>query len=255
MTLDTPNHLRQLAAAALPVTHAWSQGDAMTALGSETPAMLNKLADMSFRAALGLRAALGEWMVQRFIGLHYDGEHVQVNEALWAASIDFRYLKIEAMNFPRDYGNVVTGPLQLSKIKSRDIADLYHKAAFGAIRYLIGSANLVRFVLSDGKAFQAWLKQVVAALPGLSQPSARQAGGFDVARKKTEPRGVPYDIFGMPVPREAYEPGFDPASANSVSLIDAMLVRISSEANPFLRGPAELVALGFDGNPYRYPAD
>lgn len=255
MTLDIPPYLLSLTSAAPPVAHAWSQSAAMTALGSETPALLNKLAELSFRSVLGLRAALGEWIVQRFAGLHDDSEHVQVNEAMWAASVDIRYLRRDAMTFAADSVSPIHGPLQLSKTNAREIADLYFKAAFGAVRYTIGSVHLVRYVLTDSKPFDAWFKAVVTRLPDLSKPSARTAGGFDVARKKTEPRGVPNDIFGSPIPREAFDPKFDPASGDMASLIDAMLARISSQPNPFLYTPDELAAMGFKGRAYRYPAD
>lgn len=255
MTLDIPPHLRSMVTVAPPIAHIWSQEAAMAALGSETPALLNKLAELSFRAVLGLQAALGEWMVQRFVALHNDYEHVQLNEALWAASVDIRYLRLDAMTFPRDPLSSIHGPLQLSKSGARDIADSCFKAAFGGVRYTIGSVHLLRYVLPDRKPFEAWFKEVVTRLPDLSKPSARIAGGFDVARKKTEPRGVPTDIFGTPVPREAFDPKFDIAGADMAGLIDAMLVRIASEPNPFLRTPAELASVGFKGAAYRYPAE
>jgi hypothetical protein len=60
-------------------------------------------------------------------------------------------------------------------------------------------------------------------------------------------------IFGTAVPREAYDPSFDVAAADSAGLIDAMLARITSRPNPYLYTPAELKAAGFPGTPYRYP--
>lgn len=235
-----------------PVGYEWGPGSAMAALGSEHSALLKKLGELSFRAVLGLRAATGEWMVQRFSGLYVDVEHVQVNEALWAGSVDIRYLKTEAMGFPRENDDPVRGALQLSKTNAYRIADAYPDAGFGAVRYLVGSVNLLRYVLPDRKAFDRWFKVVVPRVASLSGPSARVAGGFDWSRTSVEPRGVDPDIFGTPVPREAFDPSFDLAGVDVAGLIDAMLVKIGSEPNPFLRTAEELAEIGFASTPYRY---
>jgi hypothetical protein len=65
-------------------------------------------------------------------------------------------------------------------------------------------------------------------------------------------RAVDPDILGTPVPREAFDPSFDLAGVDVAGLIDAMLVKIGSESNPFLRTAEELAEIGFAGTPYRY---
>src|SRR5438105_2877621 len=254
MPLASPAHLQTLRSLAFPVSHSWEENDDMAALGRETPSLLDKLGALSFREVLALEAALGEWMYERFVHLYDDVERKQLNEALWAASVDYRYLRAEVMHFSREAvdADPIRGPLQLSKRGSRSIADFYHRAVFGAVRYVIGSVHLVKYVLPESKAFQTWFKAVVTRLPALSQPSAEEAAAFDVKRKKTEPRGVPDDIFGTPVPREAFDPAFDLASADSTALIDALLVSIASQPNPFLHSADELTDLGFEGTPYRF---
>jgi hypothetical protein len=252
MPLDPLAHLIALAASQVPVSHTWSAGESMTALGRETPALIKNVGELSFRTVLGLQAALGEWMTQRFRHLYNDQEHDQLNEAVWAASIDFRYLRMDTMKFA-DQPDPVRGPLGLSKGLSRDICKMYQRAQFGAVRYVISSANLVRYVLPDTKTFQVWFRTVVQRLPSLSAPSARVAGAFDIKVRRQPPMGVSEAVFGTPVPREAFDPSFDLSASSPTALIDAMLVRIAGRSNPFLWTTAELNAAGVPGTPYRYP--
>jgi hypothetical protein len=253
MILDLPKHLAALASSHPAVAHRWKAGDDMAALGNETPALLKNVGMLSLRAVLGLQAALGEWMAERFRHLHDMTQVDQVNAAVWAASIDFRYLRLGAMQFAKATGPI-EGPLRESNAGARDICAAYPDAEFGVVRYVVGSANLVKYVLPDSKAFQAWFKAVVQALPALSAPSAREAGALDIDIVSQPPQGVSPAIFGTPVPREAFDPSFDLASADPAALIDAMLVRIGGVANPYLYTAAELSAAGFPGRPYRYPS-
>jgi hypothetical protein len=153
----------------------------------------------------------------------------------------------------REMRQIVRGPLGLSKGLSRDICKMYQRAQFGAVRYVISSANLVRYVLPDTKTFQVWFRTVVQRLPSLSAPSARVAGAFDIKVRRQPPMGVSEAVFGTPVPREAFDPSFDLSASSPTALIDAMLVRIAGRSNPFLWTTAELNAAGFPGTPYRYP--
>lgn len=251
MILDPPRHLAALAASHPSISHRWNAGDDIAALGNETPALVKNVGTLSLRASLGLQAALGEWMAERFRHLHDVTQTDQVNAAVWAASIDYRYLRLEAMQFPKASGPI-EGPLRESNSRARDICAAYPDAEFGVIRYVVGSANLVKYVLPDSKPFQAWFKAVVQALPAMSSPSAREAGALDMEVVSQAPQGVRNDIFGSPVPREAFDPSFDLAAADPADLIDAMLVRIASRPNLFLYSAEELAQAGFPGTPYRY---
>jgi hypothetical protein len=253
MNLPLPQYLAGLMSPPQPVKHTWNAGDDMAALGTETPALLKNVGALSYRAVLGLQAALGEWMVARFSHLSKDPTTELVNEAVWAASIDYRYLNHDSMTFP-DTSGPIEGPLRDFNVGSSDICRMYSGGEFGAVRYVIGSANLVKYILPKNKEFQAWFKAVVLRLPSLSKPSAREAGLMDMALRKQAPRGVSETIFGTPVPREAFDPSFDVDGADHAALINAMLARITSRPNPYLYTPAELKAAGFPGTPYRYPA-
>lgn len=55
------------------------------------------------------------------------------------------------------------------------------------------------------------------------------------------------------MPREAYDPAFDLATANTAALIDAMLVRIASRPNPYLHSAEELTQAGFPGHTLPLP--
>ena len=153
MSQPTHSHLTGLLASPPPIKHSWNVGDDMTAMGNETPALLKSVGSLSFRALIGLQAALNEWVAARFREQTRDMDFDQVIDATWAASIDHRYLKLDAMEFP-DASGVVEGPIRESKVQSRDVLQQIPLAEFGAVRYVIASANLVKYVLPAAKPFQ-----------------------------------------------------------------------------------------------------
>lgn len=153
MSQPTLSHLTGLLASPPPIKHSWNVGDDMTAMGNETPALLKSVGSLSFRALIGLQAALNEWVAARFRDQTRDMDFDQVIDATWAASIDYRYLKLDAMEFP-DASGVVEGPIRESKVQSRDVLQQIPLAEFGAVRYVIASANLVKYVLPAAKPFQ-----------------------------------------------------------------------------------------------------
>jgi hypothetical protein len=252
MTLPVPDFITRAKITGLPVQHQWSQEDAMVALGSENPTVERKLAASSARVLLSLSAGLAEWLQVRFAQLQADPELEQLIEAVWAASIDFRYLKADAREFPSDDTDPVRGPMQECKRVLRWITEeAYLDADMGVVSYTQNLGSLVNYVLPDTKAFQKWLKGAMASLPALSAPSILVIGKVDGAFK-SQPRGVVESVWGTPVPREALDPSFDPKAADSAKLIDELLQKIDKPGNPFLRSPAELTAMGMVGTPYRY---
>ncbi len=253
MMEPTPSHLTRLLAGPPPVQHTWELGDDMVAMGKETPALLKNLGSLSFRALIGLQAALHEWMAARFQEAGNDAPWSAVIDAMWAASVDARYLDPDAMVLPDAVGPVA-GPSRASKLLSKKIMRQLPLAEFGVVRYVIESAHLVRYVLPDSQAFQAWFKAVVSRLQTLSEPSARQAGALDLADIKRAWADVSPDVFGTPLPREAYDLSVDLSTVDQTALIDAMLQRIAATPNPYLRSAADLQRAGFTGRPYRYPA-
>lgn len=252
MPLPLPPYLQTAPITGRPVTHRWGPGEAMSAFGNTNRTVEGQLAQLSFRALLGLAAALGEWMHRRFEHLHDDQEMRLAIEAMWAASIDIRYLVVDAMRFPQDKASPIHGPLQALKWEFVNAADIYGELDFGLVRYLRGDANLVNFTLPDNKAFQAWFKTVLPRLATLSTPSARDAADGDPDDAADGQAGTDPLLWGTPLPREAFDPGFPLDGADPVALIDTLLATVSATPNPFLRTPADLVAAGFVGTPYRY---
>ncbi|MCP3136667.1 iron chaperone [Pyxidicoccus xibeiensis] len=252
MPMPLPAYLQHASIIGRPVVHRWGPGDAMASFGNTNRTVENKLAALSFRALLGLAAALGEWMHRRFEHLHDDTELRLAIEAIWAASIDWRYLKLDTMRFPQDDVSPIHGPLQSFKWQLVQAADLFSELDFGLVRYLRGDANLVRFVLPDDKAFQAWFKAVLVRLPVESVPPARKTGHADPGDVDDDLLGVADTLWGTPLPREAFDPGFELSGVDRAARIDAMLAAIAATPNPYLRTAAELAAMGFASAPYRY---
>lgn len=255
MALPLPPHLQPASVSSGPVAFAWSQGDAMSALGSRNTAVENKLGDLSFRALLGLSASLGEWMHRRFVALHDDHELLLLTEAIWAASIDFRYLNSDALTFPRADDDPVRGPIQEAKRLLRRSSEIFVEVDYGLVRYVRGFSSVVNYVQPGNKSYQKWLKAVVARLATESAPSARDSAALDADQTQVEPLGCVDAIWGTPLPREAFDPAFDLAAHDRAALIDALLGQIAARPNPFLRTPAELLAAGFSGTPYRHPSN
>ncbi len=253
MSQPTLSHLTALLASPPPIKHTWNVGDDMAAMGNESPVLLKQVGSSSFRALLGLQAALNEWVAARFHDQSQDGDLALLTDATWAASIDYRYVNLDAMEFP-DATGLIQGPIRECKVQTRDVLQQFRVAEFGAVGYVIASANLVRYVLPTTKPFQDWFKAVVTRLQPLSLPSARQSGALDIADVKRALIDVSPDVFGTPLPREAYDLSVDLSTVNAAALIDAMLQRIAATPNPYLRSPAELQQAGFVGTPYRYPA-
>ena len=254
MRLPIPVFMAKVALSGLPVSHTWSQTDAMIAVGSDNAARENSLSALSPRSLLGLSATLAEWLQLRFATLTADDEFVHLIEATWAASIDFQYLRRDALDFAPNYKNPVRGPRQEGKRLLAALCSAFRSVDYGMVRYVGNLASLTHYVLPDGKPFQAWMKAAIAGLAGASAPSIEHSGNLPVSQIKVEPRGSVDAIWGEPVPREAFDPAFNLGGADRDALIDALLVTIAATPNPFLRIPAELAAAGFTGKPYRYPA-
>lgn len=254
MPLVIPSYIDESRLSASPVRHKWSQGDAMTALGGDNPTVEKKLGLISFRAHLGLSAAIAEWMRVRFAQTNEDAELGFLICAVWCASIDFRYLRLEALQFaPVDDNDPVLGPQREAKRLLRDNCEIYLEVDIGVVRYTRAFANLVSYVLPQPKLFQNWFKAIVTRLPGLSGPSASTSSKIELARTKAPPRGVANDIWGEPLPREAFDPSTEIDPEKRAAMIDALLGQMFTTTNPFLRSPDELRALGLTGTPYRYP--
>ena len=254
MTLPIAPFIALASITGQPVKYKWSGPDAMVAVGSGNRAMEKRLVSLSARALLGLSAMSGEWLSQRFVHLSADPELDRLIEAVWAASIDFRYLRSDALKFPRDDKNSVRGPPQEAKRILQRQCSSFESVDGGMVRYVGNLANLVHYTLHDDKAFQAWLKAALAKLPATSAPPLTYSSNLPIESIEVEPVGCVDAIWGDPLPREAFDPSFDLMRADRAALIDAMLVAIAAKPNPFLRGPAELATDGFTGKPYRYPA-
>jgi hypothetical protein len=253
MTLTIPHFITNSNVMGQAVSHKWSQGKAMVALGTDNPAVEHKLGKISLRGLLTLSAGLAEWMQARFLHLNTDIEFEYWIEAFWASSIDPRYLKQNTSKFKSDNSDPVRGPIQECKKSLKYNMELYLEGDIGIVRYVRSLASLVNYVLPNGKPFQVWFKKVVDRLPALSTPSASTSCKLDIEEDDDLRLGIDENIWGGPVPREVLDPTFDLNGADSVKLIDQLLQQINRPDNPFLRSPAELIALGMKGTPYHYP--
>jgi hypothetical protein len=110
-------------------------------------------------------------------------------------------------------------------------------------------AFLCQHVWKQRKAFKEWMLFAFDRLTDL-YPISKVTRDYYAMRDRTGDE--PFD-FGAVVPRESLDPNFDFDPGATPELLDVYLRDLNPEANRFLRTPQELVELGFEGTPYRYP--
>ena len=154
-------------------------------------------------------------------------------EAMWAATINSKYVRTYRASPPDDDGDPVTGPLAgiqyeldaaISKCRTN------HPERANAVARV---GTVARYTLHETGHFDTWLSNVLLRF-GTS---------------------FPYDAQALPgefVPRKFLDPDVHIDTASVPRLLDEQLRDIDYKDNPFLKSPAELLAEGFEGEPYRF---
>jgi hypothetical protein len=188
---------------------------------------------MSLRASLSLGIGIGEWLLWRLNGLSPYRQSLQYVEALWARTVDYRYLKTDRLDRPEDNGDPAVGPLLGLEhglyIMMMD-STLDHPDRGQSVAQLV---PLVRYTLTDASPFDKWLQ---VTLRRFSDNFA-----FD-----------PQNRGGSFVPRAFLDPEIPIDTTQISHLLDEQLRSIDYRGNPFLATPEEMLAAGFKGTPYRY---
>jgi len=115
-----------------------------------------------------------------------------------------------------------------------------------------GAIYVTRQTMSDKsrKAFSEWLDWAVERAAKLD-PRPRKARPKRGAFKTDEEyRDALRPYFGRPLPRESLDPKADYKSDDRAEFLKRFLESLEWKSNPFLRSPAEMKKLGFNGTPY-----
>jgi hypothetical protein len=194
---------------------------------------------LSDAANLSLCIGCGEWIEHRLSVVNDDPRPGDYLEAAWAAIVHPNYCAyIE--NKDDDWRGSVRGPLNIMMsiihdgIHCRETDE--HEASRVCWMY-----NLAKHVLPDTADFVNWFETCVERLekhhPWVDNDDIWEEGL----------------TFGIPVPRDALDPGrtYDPSAAPN--FIDQFLRRLNPLLNPYLTSPDELSAdPSFRGSTYRY---
>ena len=209
--------------------------------------LTDKIMSLSPRAALALANGLAEWVVWRLDGLTDYRDVADFVEAGWASVIDARYT-IEWSRQGKELFGPVLGP-QWIAARSLDqvmIATWERESQIRSCQYL---AFLCQHVWKRRKAFKEWLLFAFDRLESLYPISSVTQDYYEMRNRTGD---EPFD-FGEPVPREVLDPDFELDAESVPALLDAYLRDLKPEENRFLRTPKQLLELGFEGKPYRYP--
>jgi hypothetical protein len=234
--LEMPSYIQDSGIVGAPIAYKWKPF-LYQALADKSPRNLQKAVDeISCNGTIALAIGIVEILWWRLKGLGNRRETIQYVEALWAWSIDRRYLKKDVPEQERvDRGHRVDGVLAGAEVKlftattNATVDDPARGKSFA------GLAAIVRYTMPNPKFFDSWLKQTVE----------RFVPAFPYDPDKPE---------GMVVPRRFLDPTVAITKKAVPGLLDEQLQSIDYKDNSFLRSPAELQAAGFEGTPYRYKA-
>lgn len=218
-----------------PLQYKWNDDKPTEHYNEENHRLEKELAQPPMRAGLSATIGFAEWIWLRLRHATKDSRFPELIEAAWASVIDWRYLnasnQVQNEASERKRGQI-EGPLSIAfRHLLTSILDASNETGFYSNSVYI--SNLAEHVVSDQGAFKKWRGSVIKRL-------------------KTLYPDDPNDLFGPPVPREAIvDPKFDVAA--SPKLLNAFLGQLKPNENPFLSGPDEMKAKGFEGVPYQFP--
>ncbi len=232
--LSIPKHIENSGIVGAPISYEWKTSHQVVLMDKVPKNMEKVIHGLSCKATFSLVLGIGEWLLWRLKGL---SKYLQVYyyvEALWASTVDERYLKEEELPTPKDrkddpiYGALYGLESELFNVTTNALLNHPERAKTAA-----GLVTFVRYTLPNTEAFDVWLQETIRRL----------ADKFPYDRDNPE---------GVIVPRSFMNPDVDLDENSIPRLLDEQLSLIQYEQNPFLASPAELKVSGFSGEPYRY---
>jgi hypothetical protein len=232
--LSIPKHIEKSAIIGVPISYKWKASYQVVLIDKVPRNLVKAIHGLSCTATFSLVLGIGEWLLWRLQGMTDYQQVYHYVEALWAATIDEKYLKERELPTPKDrkedpaYGALYGLEEELFTVTTNALLNHPERAKTAA-----GLVTFVRYTLPNTDAFDAWLQESLK----------RFADKF------------PYDIDnpeGVIVPRRFMELDVDLSEDSIPNMLEEQLRSIQYEQNPFLMSPNELKASGFEGEPYRF---
>lgn len=193
------------------------------------------LDQISHKAAVGLTAALTEWVHWRFTGYTKAANDIEKRlEALWCSIKDPEYSK--PLDFDTDLDmpvkSSVNGPIWLALMSVKMVDVRYRKGSYFLQNEIIGLALLARHITPKKKIFDKWFSHVMIELTRLFPCQ------YSYANLDESDAGI-YDSSNEAViSREFFfDSKFKHSPEASEKALNDFINNLDMKANPFLQKP------------------
>lgn len=230
MGLKVPNYIDVLKLDTYPVTHSWNDKDPDSVYLKPDEPLRNRIDAISGRGIFSLSVGIAEWIFWRLDRAHSADKLWLLLEAMWAGTIDRRYILMPDGPSWEKWQGPVRGPLCGAMNLLKEISYLLETDQPCSLE-TVCLYRLALHVLPDPKPFKEWLRFVIKRL-STTNPRSRK------------------NYLGMPAPREALDPQVDYDAKQWKELIGQFLLSLDQKKNPFLAPPATMKKYGFEGKPY-----
>jgi hypothetical protein len=229
MSLLIPNYISTTGIVDDHIKHDWGESEEEAFLDAD-PRLESRIGAIAYRGVVALSLGSAEWIVWRLSKHIEDPVPLQVIEAMWAAIIDWRYLKWLDIPDWEELPEPVGGPLDMAFNLLFQIVDLVSRKQFASPEAACIS-ELTLHVLNDPEPFKEWRR-------------------FTIRRLTQMHRRTDDDVLGDPISREVLDPDFDYKPEIGDKLLSNFLRNLDHTQNPYLCSPEEMISDGFDGTPY-----
>jgi hypothetical protein len=214
----------------------WDDGEVPLWMYTEDERLAHRIDKTCGRGVAGLSAGFAEWIAWRFSKDCDDPVLFHYIEAVWAAVVDWHYIRpvddVAETPLPEVWKGPVRGPLCTA---FNLLEEIVRGRAHSSSAYLTSSclSKLASHVLPDPEPYKVWRRQAIRRLSVLY------------------PRNED-DELDPPIPRAALDTRIPYTPASADDLIRDYLHGLDFRENPFLSRPEEMVRNGFQGTPYEY---
>lgn len=191
----------------------------------------NELLKINHKAAVGLTAALLEWIYWRYSGYTKNSTDIQKRiEALWSSIDNIKNSKplVFDTNFDISASGHVDGPLWIALMNVRMIDVMYRKGSYTLQNELIGLVLLARHITPRKKVFDKWFTKTIAVLKEdyPCQYSADIIENEDAVYDSSQEPTICRNFF--------FDPEFQYSTEASEKAIHELIDNLDSKTNPFL---------------------
>lgn len=190
------------------------------------------LAQINHKAAVGLSAALLEWIYWRFTGYSTSINDTEKRiEALWCSieNPENTIPLVFDINFDLPASGYINGPLWVALMNVRMIDVRYRKGSYFLQNEIVGLVLLARHVTPKRKSFDKWFNTIITELNRL-YPCQYDYNNLDetdeaIFDSSNEPL-ICRDFF--------FDPEFQYTTEASKNAINNFIANLDSKVNPFL---------------------